>query len=450
MESTVWIMKNGSENLWSTAARFRVPSLALSSLMLIGGCSQAMPDRAERMTRSYVYYLDGAGGGGLISNWAGGVREGLLDAGYNGAGEIFRWNTGMGIVADQTASVEYKRGKAAQLAREITEYQRAYPNAPITLIGLSAGTAVVAFTLEALPPQVMVDTVVMLSGSLSSDHDLTKALRHVRGKMYVFTSQRDEVLGMAVPLIGTADRKSADGGTIGMAGPRLPRGATSEVRDLYRKIVKIPWNPGFERYGDYGRHTDTVKAAFVQAFVAPLVLKASASRPPAAMLASSAERIANPDYQRWSKFPVGAWADYEGYQIINGQRQPFRMKAALVSKTSGNLLIHREFTGPAADLAPLSSEFFVVAQIDPRDHPLTHPAAIVREQSPRTATIGGRSLTCQVRTVRAQGEFPVWGRDVEATLWTCPDVTGGIVQFELSSRIAGQEAKFFGRLVDWH
>lgn len=444
------IMKRDSERPGSMASHSRLAPLAMAGLFLIGGCSQTMPDRAARMNRSYVYYLDGAGGGSLISNWAGGVREGMLDAGYNGAGEMFRWNTGMGVFADQTASVEYKRGKAEQLAREIEEYQRSYPNAPVTLIGLSAGTAVAAFVLEALPPRVMVDTVVMLSGSLSSEHDLTKALRHVRSKMYVFTSERDEVLGVAVPFVGTADRESADSGTIGMVGPRLPRGATSEMRELYRKIVKIPWNAGFELYGDYGHHTDTVKAPFVQAFVAPLVMKAGAARTPAVMVASAPGRIANPDYQRWARFPVGSWVEFEGYQVIKGTRQPLRMKATLESKTSGNLLIHREFSGPAAELSPLSSEFFVVAQVDPRDHPLTHPSAVVREQSPQSVTISGRQLTSQVRTVRSKGEFPAWGRDVEATVWSCPDVPGGIVQIELASRMAGQEAKFFGRLVDWH
>ncbi len=29
--------------------------------LLAAGCSQQMPDRTERMTRGYVYYLDGAG-----------------------------------------------------------------------------------------------------------------------------------------------------------------------------------------------------------------------------------------------------------------------------------------------------------------------------------------------------------------------------------------------------
>jgi len=90
--------------------------IAIALLSVTAGCSQTMPDRAERMTCGYVYYLDGAGGGGLISNWSGGLRQGMLAAGYNGAGEIFRWNTGMGVVADQDSSVDYKRGKATECA----------------------------------------------------------------------------------------------------------------------------------------------------------------------------------------------------------------------------------------------------------------------------------------------------------------------------------------------
>jgi pimeloyl-ACP methyl ester carboxylesterase len=413
------------------------------------GCSQPMPDRAERMPRAYVYYLDGAGGGGLISNWAGGVKQGLLDAGYEGAGEIFRWNTGLGIVADQMASVDYKQGKARELAREIEKYQTEYPNAPITLVGLSAGTAVVAYALEALPPDVRVDTVIMLSGSLGSEYDLTRALRHVRGRMYVFTSERDEVLTVAVPLVGTADRESAAGGTIGTVGPRPPRGATSETRELYRKISKIPWNESFMRYGDYGRHTDTVKAPFVQAFVAPLVMKAGVARAPDTMLVSSAGRIANPDFQRWSRFPVGSWAELEGFHVVGGKRQPLRMKATLESKSSGSLVIHREFSGPAAEKAPLASEFFVVAQVDPRHHPLTDPLATVTERPSEAFAVGGRNVTCQARTVFSKGVFPAWGENVRATVWSCPDIPGGIVQIQLTSVMKGKPTEIYGRLVDF-
>ena len=105
-----------------TVGQFCLLSGALVMTVLSAGCSQQMPDRAERMTRGYIYYLDGAGGGGMFSNWSGGLRQGLLDAGYTGAGEIFTWNTGLGVVADQDASVEYKRGKASECAQRIQQY----------------------------------------------------------------------------------------------------------------------------------------------------------------------------------------------------------------------------------------------------------------------------------------------------------------------------------------
>lgn len=443
-------MKHGFDGLSPMKTARRQAIVAAIAAVLACGCSQQMPDRAERMTRSYVYYLDGAGGGGMISNWAGGVKEGLLDAGYNGAGEVFRWNTGMGVVGDQMASVEYKRGKAKELAQEIEEYQKSYPNAPITLMGLSAGTAVVAYVLEALPPNVMVDTVVMLSGSLSSEHDLTNALSHVRGKMFVFTSERDEVLGVAVQFVGTADRESAASGTIGMVGPRLPRGATPETRELYRKIVKIPWNEGFKRYGDYGRHTDTVKAPFVQAYVAPLVMKGAAVRPAQPSLGSGLGRIANPDYERWARFPVGSWAEFDGYQVVEGKRQALHMRATLESKQSGHLLVHREFSGPAAEIAPLASEFFVPAEVDPLQHPLLHPLSKTQERPAEIVTVSGRRMRCKIRSITASGDFPAWGRDVKATVWSFADVPGGIVQIQLSSEMNGKPTELYGRLADFH
>jgi len=138
-------------------AAFLLGALVLATVGV--GCSQQMPDRAERMPRGYIYYLDGAGGGGVV-NWAGGVRRGLLGAGYNGAGEVFKWNTGLGVVPDQEASVEYKRSKAAECAQSIQQYAKDHPGAPVTLMGLSAGTAVTVFTLEALPPTCPVENAL--------------------------------------------------------------------------------------------------------------------------------------------------------------------------------------------------------------------------------------------------------------------------------------------------
>ena len=89
------------------------------ALLFCAGCTSTMPDRDVRMTRAYIYYLDGAGGAGVIRNWSRGVRKGFLDAGYDGAGEVFVWQTRLGIAADQLADVRYKRSKAAELAAAI-------------------------------------------------------------------------------------------------------------------------------------------------------------------------------------------------------------------------------------------------------------------------------------------------------------------------------------------
>lgn len=230
-----------------------------------------MPDREVRMTRGYTYYLDGAGGGQPLRNWAGGVREGLLEAGYDGAGEMFTWETGLGVATDQTVSAEYKRSKARELSGRIQQYARDFPGRPINLIGLSAGSAVAVFTLEELPESCPVDNVILLGASISSDYDLVHALKRVRSKLYVFTSERDAVLAFLVPISGSADREDAGQQLAGLHGFKIPARATSEVRQLYSKVVQIPWRREFERDGNYGGHTDTVKAEFIRDHVARLL-----------------------------------------------------------------------------------------------------------------------------------------------------------------------------------
>lgn len=195
----------------------------------------------------------------------------MLAAGYPGAGEMFTWETGLGVPADQASSVRYKRQKAADLADRIRAYRANYPGAPVSLIGLSAGTAVVAFVLEALPEDCPVDNVVLLGASISADYDLTQALRRVRNRLTIFTSEKDAVLGVLVPAAGTADRSgSIPAGTRGFV---LPPGTSDETRRLYaEKVVTIAWSKDFERSGNYGGHLDNVKEAFVRDHVAPRIM----------------------------------------------------------------------------------------------------------------------------------------------------------------------------------
>ena len=121
------------------------------------GLPAALPDREARLARGYVFYFDGAGGGTDKSNYATGVAQGMLEAGYDGAGEVVTWETGKGLMADQDASVAFKRKGANEGARRVQLYQQARPGAPVSLLGFSAGTAEAIFALEALPETVFVD-----------------------------------------------------------------------------------------------------------------------------------------------------------------------------------------------------------------------------------------------------------------------------------------------------
>lgn len=219
-----------------------------------------------------VYYLDGAGGGGALLSWGRGVRAGLRRSGFDGSFTPFRWQTGLGPAMDQGSSVSYKRRKARALAEQIVAYRDAHPGQPVTLIGLSAGTAVAVFALEALPAGVAVERVILLGSSLSSHYDLSAALPHVRNTMYVFTSKKDAVLKVLVPVAGTADRKYCGLCSVGLEGFHLPAGADAAVRRLYAKVKNVAWRPEFEETGNRGGHTGAVHPRFVRSHLAPLLL----------------------------------------------------------------------------------------------------------------------------------------------------------------------------------
>jgi hypothetical protein len=251
----------------------------VASTLFVVGCASSptglptqLADRGERIHHGYIYYMDGAGGGTAQKNWAEGVKEGFMEAGYNGGGELFTWETGEGLMADQDASVKFKRSKAKEAAAKITRRAAAHPGVPLGILGFSAGTAVAIFTLEQLPESVQVDNVVLLGTSISKDYDLTKALKRVKEHVYIFTSSHDRMLSFLMPLSGTADRKFHDPGA-GIMGFVLPSGASAETRKLYaEKIVTIRWTAKLEKDGDYGHHFDNIKMEFIRDHVAPLFI----------------------------------------------------------------------------------------------------------------------------------------------------------------------------------
>ena len=261
-------------------------TLLLLTLLAFIGCASKpttdlnpLSDRAERLPRGCIFYFDGAGGGSVKKNYAAGVVEGMLEAGYQGAGELLAWETGKGLIADQNASVAYKRAQAEAGSAKVMGYQKQYPAAPVSLLGFSAGTAEAIFALESLPLTTPVDQVVLLGTSISRDYDLTEALKRVKNKLYIFTSPHDHMIGTMMKFSGTADRKFHDPGA-GISGFVLPANASAATRQLYAdKIVTIPYSDDFRKDGDKGHHFDNVKKEFIRDHVAPLLMQSSPPRP---------------------------------------------------------------------------------------------------------------------------------------------------------------------------
>ncbi len=248
-------------------------ALALASLACVSaGCATGYKHGQERNEYGQVFYLDGAGGGHPLSPWAWGVARGLTAGGFPGDVYMFPWNTGLGPTADESIGVDYKRREARKLAELIRRYQDERPGRPVTLIGYSAGTAIVVFALEELPGSRQVDDVVLLGSALSRHYDLSQALRRVKDRLIVYTSPKDEVLTVFVALTGTADREFCGLCAAGLAGfDRRGAAGDPESTAQYRKIEDVPWRPEFALAGNDGSHAGWVQSQFIQEYVAPLL-----------------------------------------------------------------------------------------------------------------------------------------------------------------------------------
>jgi hypothetical protein len=77
------------------------------------------------------------------------------------------------------------------------EYQKDYPDQEINIIALSGGAGVTLWALEKLKGDYRVNNVFLLGASVSSDFDVSKALRSVKGKVYVYYGAADHVIGLA-------------------------------------------------------------------------------------------------------------------------------------------------------------------------------------------------------------------------------------------------------------
>lgn len=227
--------------------------LLTGAALALGGCNHG-----KGCPR--VLFVDGAG-------WYtgdAGVRSGLRAAGFPGPVERFGWASLLGPLPDHLlAGSGHPRVEA--LARRITELRTANPDGKIVLMGLSAGTCIIVYALERLPADVQVDYVVLLSPSISSEHNLARALGRVKYRFYATCSMNDPLLS------GAASAGLESGRPAGLDGFEIPS-QDDEARAAYSKLVEIPWQPSYAAYGWNGGHVSATSKDFIHIVIAPRIM----------------------------------------------------------------------------------------------------------------------------------------------------------------------------------
>ncbi len=235
----------------------------LTSLALGGHRPASMP--AVDFSETWLLHLPGIGGARSIDRR---MTAGLKDGGWEGPISIYDWTANdPGI----NALLSYKRNKeqAQKVEQQIEERLKKDPNLKVTLTSHSGGTGIAVWALEDMPGGMQVQTLVLLASALSPDYDLSKALRHVRGKAYVFYSKNDQVvLGAGTRLFGTIDGVKTD--AAGLVGFRKPEGVDDKA---YEKLVQKPYDDGWMAFQNIGNHVGCMSQPFAESVIAPMLIE---------------------------------------------------------------------------------------------------------------------------------------------------------------------------------
>jgi hypothetical protein len=162
--------------------------------------------------------------------------------------------------------------------------------------------------------------------------------------------------------------------------------------------------------------------------------------------------VANPEYARWAGAQPGSSVLWRGYQIVRGSRTLLSVRVTLVARNEHRLFVEREFgtEGGIPVQTPLSGRFAIAAQIDPSEDPATAPQHERTELPPMELTIGGQTLLCGGYRLRAPGDFPQLGADVDATMFGHESIPGWLARLELKTNVHGEPFEFVADVVEYH
>ena len=249
------------------------PAMMIAALLAGAGCvdENAGFMEAEHLQRGMVMILPGIEG---ISHLNRDVRQGFLAAGIQYAMPIRSWGHPIPIFGMLINQVDLIGAHltAGDIRDEIIRYQDSHPGMPVYLVGHSGGGGIAVLVAEKMPPDRRLAGVVLLSTSVSSAHNLTKALERCEyGIVNFYNSGDGFFLGFGTSLMGNID--GLHGPAAGMIGFDMPADRHSdEKKQAYLKLYQVEMTPAMTLGDD--AHTVATRPNFVASFVAPWILRA--------------------------------------------------------------------------------------------------------------------------------------------------------------------------------
>jgi pimeloyl-ACP methyl ester carboxylesterase len=182
--------------------------------------------------------------------------------------ETYEWSHGYGRIFADEIGHEFARAAGRRLAATVQAFLAEHPEVGISLVGHSAGTAVILTATESLPANSL-EHIIFLAPSVSMRHDLRPALRAVRSGMDIYYSERDLLyLWLGVKLLGTADGQGrVAAGNVGFQ----PVIDSAEDATLYGRLRQHPWVPDVAWTGNWGGHYGSYREEYLQAYVLPVL-----------------------------------------------------------------------------------------------------------------------------------------------------------------------------------
>jgi hypothetical protein len=147
---------------------------------------------------------------------------------------------------------------------------------------------------------------------------------------------------------------------------------------------------------------------------------------------SLAEKIANPEYELWSKFKAGAMSKVEGKTVAAGQesKQTITTKLLEITPEKAVVEVTMEMEVAGQKMPMPAQKRDVPAKIDNAaiQNPAEAPNAPKPEmkESEETVTVAGKTLKCKVVETTSEQN----GMKVVAKAWTSAEVPGQLVKTE--------------------